>query len=147
MPAPTRPAVMFLCVKNGGKSQMAAALARLHAGDQLEVHSAGTAPRPGGTINELAAQTIAEVGASMTGESPKPIDPQLIARMDRVVLVGTEAKLDPALSLRAPAEVWDTDEPSLRGIEGEARMRLVRDDIDRRVRALLTELNVQLWSE
>ncbi|MFD2674209.1 arsenate-mycothiol transferase ArsC [Gulosibacter bifidus] len=135
-----KPAVMFVCVKNGGKSQMAAALARLHAGDTLEIHSAGTAPTPGGTINALSAESVAELGASMAGEIPKPMDPALTARMDRIVLVGTEAQLDPALELRHPAVVWEIDEPSLRGIDGEERMRLVRDDIDRRVLALIEEL-------
>ncbi|GAA4702385.1 low molecular weight phosphatase family protein [Pseudonocardia yuanmonensis] len=131
-----RPSVLFVCVRNGGKSQMAAGLMRKAAGDQVEVHSAGT--NPGEKINTLSAESLAEVGADMSGENPKPIDPDLLARVDLVVTLGREATVD------APDGVevrnWDTDEPSERGIDGPERMRLIRDDIDRRVRGLLDEL-------
>ena len=59
-----KPSVLFVCVKNGGKSQMAAALMRRVAGDAVEVHSAGT--RPGSAVNQLSARIVAEVGADMT---------------------------------------------------------------------------------
>jgi len=135
---PSKPAVLFVCVKNGGKSQMAEALMRLHAGDAIEVHSAGTAP--GGKINALSAEVVAEVGADMSAGQPTPVDPDLVARVDRVVLIGDEARLDPVDRMAGTMETWLTDEPSERGIEGIERMRLVRDDIDARVRALLEEL-------
>src|SRR5699024_959794 len=83
------PSVLFVCVKNGGKSQMAAALMRHHAqatGTRVEVYSAGT--RPGDAINQLAAEVIAEVGADMSAESPQPIDPDLLRRVHRVVVLG-----------------------------------------------------------
>ena len=70
----------------------------------------------------------------------KPIDPELLRTVDRVILVGGEAEVAPVEGMRGTIETWATDEPSLRGIEGEERMRLVRDDIDARVRALLDEL-------
>ncbi|CAM3782261.1 arsenate-mycothiol transferase ArsC [Tsukamurella ocularis] len=131
------PTVLFVCVKNGGKSQMAAGLMRDVAGDAVEVHSAGT--RPGAAINALSAESLAEVGVDITGEIPTPIDPELLARVDLVVTLGREAVVDP------PAGVmlvnWDTDEPSERGIEGIERMRLVRDDIAARVVALAAELS------
>ncbi|EEI17390.1 hypothetical protein HMPREF0298_0808 [Corynebacterium lipophiloflavum DSM 44291] len=59
----TKPSVLFLCVGNGGKSQMAAALANKHAGDQLEIHSAGT--KPGTKLNAASIEVIAEAGADM----------------------------------------------------------------------------------
>ena len=68
------------------------------------------------------------------------IDPELVRSVDRVVLVGGEAQVEPVDGMRGTIETWVTDEPSLRGIEGEERMRLVRDDIDARVLALLDEL-------
>ena len=136
-PAP-KPSVLFVCVKNGGKSQMAAALMRHHAGDAIEVHSAGT--KPGGSLNSLSTEVIAEAGADMAGESPRPINPDLLARVDRVVVLGDEAHIEPLDDMTWTIETWHTDEPSTRGIEGIERMRLVRDDIDRRVRTLLTEL-------
>jgi len=134
-----RPTVLFVCVKNGGKSQMAAALARHRAGDAVEVHSAGT--RPGGAINALSADVVAEVGADMSGETPRAIDPGLLRRADRVVVIGGEARVEPVEGMRGTIETWETDEPSERGIEGAERMRLVRDDIDARVQALLAELS------
>ena len=133
-----RPSVLFVCAKNGGKSQMAAALMEHHAAGAVQVHSAGT--KPGKSINALSAEVIAEAGADMSGGHPKPIDPQLLARVDRVIVLGDEAKVDPVAGMAGSIDTWHTDEPSERGIEGLERMRLVRDDIDARVRTLLTEL-------
>jgi hypothetical protein len=72
----TQPSVLFVCVKNAGKSQMAAGLMRKIAGDTVHVHSAGT--KPGEAINSLSAQTLAEVEIDIAHETPKPIDPQLL---------------------------------------------------------------------
>ena len=132
------PSVLFVCVKNGGKSQMAAALLRHRAGGAIEVHSAGTAP--GGSLNRLSAEAVAESGADMAGEQPKPIDPDLLRRVDRVIVIGQDAHVEPVAGMTATIETWTTDEPSQRGIEGLERMRLVRDDIDARARALQAEL-------
>ncbi|SLM92079.1 arsenate-mycothiol transferase ArsC [Brachybacterium nesterenkovii] len=134
-----RPSVLFLCVKNGGKSQMAAALMRQVAGDAVTVLSAGT--RPGDALNEASRAAVEEIGASFDGARPRPIDPAWLDRADRVVVLGTEAVIENTGA--APIEVWDTDEPSLRGIEGPERMRLIRDDILARVRALANELGVE----
>ena len=134
----TKPSVLFVCAKNGGKSQMAAALLEKRAAGAVEVHSAGT--KPGTKINALSAEVIAEVGADMSSGHPKPIDPALLRRVDRVVVLGDEAKVEPVEGMAGSIETWHTDEPSSRGIEGVERMRLVRDDIDARVQALLTEL-------
>lgn len=134
----SRPSVLFVCVKNGGKSQMAAALLRRRAGEAIEVHSAGS--RPGSAINGLSAEAVAEVGADMSEGSPKPIDPELLRRVDRVIVLGAEARVEPVEGMRAQIETWHTDEPSERGIEGIERMRLVRDDIDARVQGLRDEL-------
>lgn len=128
-----RPKVLFLCVRNSGKSQMAAALAEKHAGERLEIHSAGT--EPGTKLNQESVESIAEVGADMSHGHPKPIDEDILRTADRVVLLGSEVQLD------APnTERWLIDEPSARGITGPERMRLVRDDIDARVKKLVTEL-------
>ena len=131
------PSVLFLCVKNGGKSQMAAALMRAAAGDHVEVHSAGT--KPGTSVNAESEVSVLAVGASFAGEYPKAIDPDLLARVDRVVIIGAEAVLEPAAlaAVGNRLERWETDEPSLRGIGGAERMNLIRDDLDARVAALL----------
>lgn len=130
------PSVLFVCVKNAGKSQMAAGLMRKLAGDAVDVHSAGT--RPGDALNALAAESLAEVGVDTGTEHPKPIDPELLRRVDRVVVLGGEAHVDAPEGVAV--ETWVTDEPSERGIDGVERMRLVRDDIARRVEVLYTEL-------
>ena len=134
MTLPTeRPSVLFVCVKNAGKSQMAAALMRKVAGDTVEIHSAGT--NPGSDVNALSAAALAEVGIDITGQTPKLIDPALVRDVDVVVTLGREAHVEPVAGTRF--ENWDTDEPSERGIDGVERMRLVRDDIAHRVEDLL----------
>jgi arsenate-mycothiol transferase len=135
-----RPAVLFVCVKNAGKSQMAAALARQISCGAVEVHSAGT--RPGTAVNALSAQSLKEIGIDITGEAPKPIDPRCVREVDVVVVLGREAHVTQVPGTRF--ETWDTDEPSERGIEGIERMRLVRDDIQVRVRSLLTDLGIEI---
>ena len=132
-----KPSVLFVCVKNGGKSQMAAGLMRQLVGDQVNVESAGT--RPGTALNDLSVSTLAEVGVDISAEIPKAITPDLVGAADLVVTLGREAHVDPVDG--TPVENWDTDEPSERGIEGVERMRLVRDDIAARVRVLATSLN------
>lgn len=131
-----KPSVLFVCAKNGGKSQMAAGLMRRLAGDEVEVHSAGTTP--GSTINALSAESLCEVGVDISGETPKAVDPQLVHDVDVVVILGREAQLEPVLG--TVFQNWDTDEPSERGIDGIERMRLVRDDIAARVRVLAQQL-------
>ena len=76
----------------------------------------------------------------MSGQAPRSIDPEILRRVDRVVVLGTDAVVDPVPGMTGTIETWDTDEPSARGIEGVERMRLVRDDIDGRVRILATQL-------
>ncbi len=131
-----RPSVLFVCVKNSGKSQMAAALLRHVAGDTLVVHSAGT--HPGGGLNHLSVQVLSEVGIDMTGEHPKALTFEAVHGADLVVTLGREATVDQVPGTRF--ETWDTDEPSLRGIEGIERMRQIRDDIAARVEGLNRQL-------
>jgi arsenate-mycothiol transferase len=134
-----KPSVLFVCVKNGGKSQMAAGLMRKIAGDSVDVHSAGT--KPGGEINRLSAESLAEVGIDISTETPKPVNPELVRSVDIVVTLGREAHVEPVAGTRI--ENWDTDEPSERGIDGIERMRLVRDDIAARVADLHSRLTQQ----
>lgn len=133
------PSVLFVCVKNAGKSQMAAGLMRKIAGDTVQVYSAGI--RPADAINDLSAQTLAEVEVDISGETPKPIDPQLLRDVDVVVILGREARVEPTPGTQF--EHWDTDEPSERGIDGIERMRLVRDDIAARAANLYDRLQTR----
>lgn len=131
-----KPSVLFVCAKNGGKSQMAAGLMRQLAGDHVDVYSAGT--KPAAAVNAVSAQSLLEVGIDISGETPKAVDPQIVRDVDVVVVLGREAELTPVPGTEF--QTWDTDEPSERGIDGIERMRLVRDDITVRVTELLTQL-------
>ncbi|WP_134767806.1 low molecular weight phosphatase family protein [Nocardioides sp. 1609] len=133
----SKPSVLFVCVKNGGKSQMAAGLMRELVGDAMTVDSAGT--RPGESVNGLSAEVLAEVGIDITRQVPKEATPDLVRAADLVVTLGREARVDP---IDNRVESWDTDEPSERGIEGLERMRLIRDDISARVGDLARQLGV-----
>lgn len=135
------PAVLFMCVKNAGKSQMAAALLRraaTAAGQDIEVLSAGTHPGP--AVNEESRASIERVGGSFDGEYPKGVDEEVLRRVDRVILIGDAVQLEPIEGMRGSIERWSTDEPSARGIEGTERMDLIRDDLAARVEKLRTEL-------
>ncbi|MBT2596420.1 low molecular weight phosphatase family protein [Arthrobacter sp. ISL-72] len=130
------PAVLFVCSKNGGKSQLAAGLMNQLAHGDVTVYSAGT--KPGNSLNPQAVESLTELGIDITGEHPKPVTDEVLEAADAVIILGTEAKLEPHEGTRF--EIWETDEPSERGIEGMERMRLVRDDIKNRVQKLYTEL-------
>ena len=124
-----KPSVLFVCVKNGGKSQMAAGLMAKRAGDAITVDSAGT--KPGSAVNGLSAESLAEVGVDISRNTPKLITEEMVRAADVVVTLGREAHVDEVPG--TAFENWDTDEPSDRGIDGIERMRLVRDDVARRV--------------
>jgi arsenate-mycothiol transferase len=125
--------VLFVCVKNGGKSQMAAGLFRQAVADdpepdQWQVESAGT--QAGTKLNQLSVESLAEAGIDISDQQPRQLTAELQQAADVVVTVG-EADVD---RLPGPRyETWAIDEPSLRGIDGLERMRLVRDDISRHV--------------
>jgi arsenate-mycothiol transferase len=130
------PSVLFVCSKNGGKSQLAAGLMNRLAAGTVTVYSAGT--KPGKSLNPEAVDSLTEFGIDITGEHPKPVTDAVLDSVDAVIVLGTEAKLEPREGTRF--EVWEPDEPSERGIEGMERMRLLRDDIEARIQKLYTEL-------
>ncbi len=133
-----RPRVVFVCVKNAGKSQMAAGLMSDYAGDAVEASSAGT--KAGISLDELSVQSLAEVGVDISAEQPKALTEQMVRDADVVITLGREAHVTPVEGTRV--EQWVTDEPSERGIDGIERMRLVRDDIAAHVRRLGSDLGV-----
>jgi arsenate-mycothiol transferase len=133
------PSVLFVCSRNGGKSQLAAGLMNQLANGAVTVYSAGT--KPADVLNPQAVESLAELGIDMAGECPKPVTDEVLDSVDAVIVLGTEAKLEPRDGTRF--EVWETDEPSDRGIEGMERMRLLRDDIKNRVEQLYSTLGPQ----
>ncbi|WP_223881149.1 arsenate-mycothiol transferase ArsC [Nesterenkonia ebinurensis] len=141
MSTSSTPGVLFICVQNGGKSQMAAGLFKMElteAGkhDAVRVTSAGT--KAGQSINILSAEVLAEVGVDITSNSPTQLTEEAMVRAGHVVVLGSEAQVPDVEGITV--ERWETDEPSLRGIEGRERMELVRDDIHARVKELASRL-------
>lgn len=133
----SKPGVLFVCVKNGGKSQIAGGLMRHLTGDIVTVYTAGT--KPGPSLNAQSVESLTELGIDISGEHAKPITAGMLAEVDLIITLGSEAVVDPVPGIEI--RNWDTDEPSERGIGGMERMRLVRDDIQARVQALATELS------
>lgn len=131
--------MLFVCVSNAGKSVMAQGLMRHLAPTQITALSAGTNAK--GAVNDVSAQALAELGIDVSAHRPTQLTAAMIEDADLVVVVGTQAHVDPVGD--TPVEVWDTDEPSLRGIDGLERMRLIRDDIAGRVAALADRLTRQ----
>ena len=128
--------VLFVCVSNRGKSVMAERLSSTVT-DRIAASSAGTSAKIGGQVNELSARVLAEVGADAGGHRPRQLTDEMMRAADLVVVVGT-AEVTPSGGVSV--EVWNTDEPSDRGIDGLERMRLIRDDITTRIRDLADRL-------
>jgi len=134
------PEVLFVCVHNAGRSQMAAALLAHHAGDRIRVRSAGTAPAD--TINPAVVEAMSEVGIDLRarGATPKRLTDDAVAASDVVITMGCgdECPYYPGKRYLD----WKLDDPAGKGVDA---VRPIRDEIDRRVRALIAELvdNVQ----
>ena len=128
-----RPTVLFACVHNAGRSQMAAALMERDGGGGIEVRSAGS--EPADEINPVVVEAMAELGLDVAGERPKKLTDGAVAESDVVVTMGCgdECPFHPGKRY----EDWELDDPAGRGIE---EVRAIRDEIGRRVRALADEL-------
>jgi arsenate-mycothiol transferase len=130
--------MLFVCVHNAGKSQMAAALMRAKNLPNVEVLSGGT--DPGSSLNGEAQAAVAELGVSMDGEYSKAITQDAFMRANRIVILGNEAKLRPVEGMAGTIETWHTPEPGAEAGDKMAQTRIVRDDIVRRVDTLAAEL-------
>jgi arsenate reductase len=128
-----RPTVLFVCVHNAGRSQMAAGWLQHRAGDRVEVLSAGSAPAD--TINPVAVEAMAEVGVDIVAEQPKVLTPDAVRAADVVVTMGCGDECPWFPGTRY--EDWVLDDPAGQDIEV---VRRVRDEIRRRVEVLLAEL-------
>ncbi len=127
------PQVLFLCVHNAGRSQMAAALLTHHAGNRVRVRSAGSAPAD--TINPAAVAVMAELGIDITGEQPKVLDYDTVEASDVVVTMGC-GDTCPVFPGKRYLD-WQLTDPA--GQPPDV-VRRVREDIDHRVRQLLHDI-------
>jgi len=128
-----KPTVLFVCVHNAGRSQMAAGFMRQLAGDQVEVLSAGSAPKD--SINPIAIQAMAEVGIDIANQQPKTLTTEAVLESDAVVTMGCGDACPFYPGKRY--EDWVLDDPAGQDIE---IVRNVRDQIKARVQTLLSEL-------
>jgi arsenate reductase len=133
----TRPEVLFVCVHNAGRSQMAAALLADLAGERIVVRSAGTAPAS--TINPAVIEVMAEVGIDLvaTGAIPKKLTDEAVAVSDVVITMGCgdECPFYPGKRY----EDWELDDPAGQGVDA---VRAIRDQIRVRVEELMASLGV-----
>lgn len=129
------PEVLFVCVQNAGRSQMAAGILRHLAGDGVNVRSAGSAPAS--AVRSVIVTALDEIGVPIGGEYPKPLTDDVVRAADVVITMGC-GDACPVYPGRRYLD-WDLDDPVGRPL---ARVREIRDDIEARVRELLATLNV-----
>ena len=127
------PDVLFVCVQNAGRSQMASAILRSLAGDRVRVLTAGS--DPAGSINPLVIAALDEIGVSAGGEYPKPLTDEVIRASDYVITMGC----GDACAIYPGRRYLDWDLPDPAGLTMDG-VRAVRDDIDGHVRGLLAEI-------
>ena len=129
----TKPSVLFVCVHNAGRSQMAAGFLRDIAGDRIEVRSAGSMPAD--QINPTAVDAMQELGIDITAEQPKVLTTEAVQASDVVITMGCGDACPFFPGKRY--EDWKLDDPAGQGIDA---VRPIRDDIRARIEQLVSEL-------
>lgn len=128
-----KPTVLFVCVHNAGRSQMAAGYLRQFAGDRVEVLSAGSEPKD--QINPVAVAAMAEEGIDIAGQTPKILTVDAVKESDVVITMGCGDACPIFPGKRY--EDWELEDPAGQGIES---VRRIRDDIRGRIENLIDEL-------
>jgi arsenate reductase len=131
----TNPQVLFVCVHNAGRSQMAAGFLRHLGGDRVQVRSAGS--MPGDRVNPVAVAAMAEVGIDISSEQPKVLEADAVKASDVVITMGCGDACPVFPGTRYLD--WELDDPAGQGIKA---VRPIRDEIEQRVRGLLADLGV-----
>jgi arsenate reductase (thioredoxin) len=130
-----RPSVLFVCVHNAGRSQMAAGWLRHLAGGSVEVRSAGSIP--GHQVNPAAVEAMREVGIDISDQRPKVLTTEAVEASDVVITMGC-GDACPIFPGKRYLD-WQLEDPAGKGVES---VRPIRDEIERRIRGLLDELRV-----
>jgi arsenate reductase len=128
-----QPEVLFVCVHNAGRSQMAAGLLKLRSDGRIHVRSAGSAPAE--EINPAVVEAMQELGVDMEEEFPKPLTDEVVRAADVVITMGC-GDACPIYPGKKYAD-WELDDPAGRDVE---TVRRIRDDLDQRVQVLIGEL-------
>ena len=128
-----QPEVLFVCVHNAGRSQMAAGLVRLRSKGDVHVRSAGSTPAD--EINPAVVEAMGEIGVDMSEEFPKPLTDEVVRAADVVITMGCgdACPIYPGKKY----EDWQLDDPAGQDLE---TVRKIRDELDERVQKLITEL-------
>jgi arsenate reductase (thioredoxin) len=129
------PSVLFVCVHNAGRSQMAAGWLRHLGGDAVEVRSAGSLP--GERVNPAAVEAMAEVGIDISDQQPKVLTADAVEASDVVITMGC-GDACPVFPGKRYLD-WELEDPAGKGVES---VRPIRDELERRIRGLLDELQV-----
>ncbi|MFD3522530.1 arsenate reductase ArsC [Streptomyces sp. NPDC058653] len=133
MPDTPLPSVLFVCVHNAGRSQMAAAFLTHLAGDRVQVRSAGSTPA--GTVNPSVVAAMAEVGVDISAEVPKVLTVDAVRASDVVITMGCGDSC-PVFPGKRYLD-WELPDPAGQGVEA---VRPIRDEIERRIRGLIGEI-------
>jgi arsenate reductase len=128
-----QPEVLFVCVHNAGRSQMAAGLVKLRSEGRIHVRSAGSAP--GEEINPAVIEVMSEIGVDMSEEFPKPLTDEVVRAADVVITMGCGDACPIYPGKRY--EDWQLDDPAGQDVPA---VRTIRDEIDERVHRLIAEL-------
>ncbi|GAA4212643.1 arsenate reductase ArsC [Microbispora amethystogenes] len=128
--------VLFVCVHNAGRSQMAAGFLSHLAGDRIEVRSAGSLPAE--QVNPAAVEAMKEVGIDISDQSPKVLTPEAVQASDFVITMGC-GDACPIFPGKEYLD-WALDDPAGKGVEA---VRPIRDEIKARVQALITEIGIR----
>ncbi|MFC8372139.1 MULTISPECIES: arsenate reductase ArsC [unclassified Streptomyces] len=136
MSTPAVPSVLFVCVHNAGRSQMAAAFLTHLGGDRVRVRSAGSAPAD--TVNPAVVEAMKEAGIDISAETPEVLTTAAVRASDVVITMGC-GDACPYFPGKRYLD-WQLDDPAGQGV---AAVRPIRDEIERRVRGLLAGLGIQ----
>ncbi|MEU0030978.1 arsenate reductase ArsC [Streptomyces sp. NPDC006335] len=137
MSSPAAPSVLFVCVHNAGRSQMAAAFLTRLGGDGVRVRSAGSAPAD--AVNPAVVEAMKEAGIDISAETPKVLTADAVQASDVVITMGC-GDACPYFPGKRYLD-WTLDDPAGQGVQA---VRPIRDEIERRVRGLLDELGVEV---
>ncbi|HEY2327800.1 MAG TPA: arsenate reductase ArsC [Gaiellaceae bacterium] len=132
-PAKTVPEILFVCVHNAGRSQMAAGLAMLRSGGKVHVRTGGSDPAD--RLNPAVVEAMAEIGVDLREEFPKPLTDEVVRAADAVITMGCGDACPIFPGKRY--EDWELEDPASKDLE---TVRRIRDDIDARVQRLVAEL-------
>lgn len=127
--------VLFVCVENAGRSQMAEAFARCYGKGKIEAVSAGT--MPSAEVNPIVVQVMQEKGIDISKNKPKLITTQMVQEADKIIVMGCSAQGFCPVSLLDKVVDWKLEDPKGKPIE---KVREIRDEIEKRVKKLINEI-------